>query len=511
MKQLFENGIKTIEELILIRTKQIELLTNLDKMKDSTALQFKIKYYKVWINLLRGCINKGVDIKNKSDITALKLTKKLEEKLMELFETQNLKYLEEARNALLELEQERKNASDNNDILFSSVNSHASIGENIAEDSININNNNLESVNTNDKKNNKIKKISASTNNKTEKNITSKQTKTDNETIGNTSTVDNSIDTSKIEAQPKILAEETRPQDPRGAAIFDLRYIYGIGPKNAEKLVDTGMTLEAILEDWTNWIRLDKNNAILMPTKMQPINGYTKQEWESLPEERRHTLLMSHLQNKLKSETKHLAKLNGHQLLGVKYFHDMSQKIPRDEVQRSERILKVAASHMNSELQVTLCGSYRRGRLKSGDIDCLITHPKINTMEELDSYPINILSKFVELLTNLDFLIDHLTDYGRSKYMGFCIIKQQGKKTNIARRIDIRFIPYNSYGAAILYFTGSKNFNTKMRSWALGHGYSLNEYGLKRTSDNTLISCKTEEEVFAILNYPYKKPEERDI
>ncbi|NDB83487.1 MAG: hypothetical protein EB127_12285 [Alphaproteobacteria bacterium] len=88
--------------------------------------------------------------------------------------------------------------------------------------------------------------------------------------------------------------------------------------------------------------------------------------------------------------------------------------------------------------------------------------------------------------------------------MGFCMIKQQGKKTNTARRIDIRFIPYNSYGAAILYFTGSKNFNTQMRSWALGRGYSLNEYGLKNTKDNTLIACKTEEEVFKILEYPYK-------
>jgi DNA polymerase/3'-5' exonuclease PolX len=50
-----------------------------------------------------------------------------------------------------------------------------------------------------------------------------------------------------------------------------------------------------------------------------------------------------------------------------------------------------------------------------------------------------------------------------------------------------------------------------MRSHALSKGYSLNEYGLKRLSDNVLISCKTEEEVFTILNYPYKKPEERDI
>jgi DNA polymerase/3'-5' exonuclease PolX len=198
----------------------------------------------------------------------------------------------------------------------------------------------------------------------------------------------------------------------------------------------------------------------------------------------------------------------------------MSQKIPRQEVQCAERILKAAAKHMNPDLQINLCGSYRRGRPKSGDIDCLITHPGIATMAELDSYPVNILSKFVELLTNLDFLIDHLTDYGRSKYMGFCMIKQAAnsttKKALTTRRIDIRFIPYNSYGAAILYFTGSKLFNTQMRTWALGKGYSLNEYGLKKLKDvkdneEVLIPCKTEEEVFRILDYPYKTPEQRDI
>lgn len=482
MKQLFETAIKTIEELILIRSREIEILTQQEKAKESTALQFKIKYYRIWINLLRGCINKGIDIKSKEDITALKLTKKLEEKLIEIFETGELRYLDEAKNDLQKLETEKAKLNDNNDnndnseTLFSSVNSHTSIQEENSPITTTSNTKDKERDKERDKEKGKSR-----------------------------------VDTSKIEAQPKILAEETRPKDPRGAAIFDLRYIYGIGPKNAEKLVDAGITLERLLEDWANWIKEDSKNAIVMPSKMPPPNGYTQRQWEQLPEERRHGLQLSRLNSRLENETKYLAKLNGHQLLGVKYFHDMSQKIPRDEVQRAERILKAAANHMNPDLQVNLCGSFRRGRPKSGDIDCLITHPKITTMEELDNHPVNILSKFVELLTNLDFLIDHLTDFGRSKYMGFCIVKQQGKKNNTARRIDIRFIPFNSYGAAILYFTGSKNFNTQMRTWALGRGYSLNEYGLKNVKDNTLIACKTEEEVFKILDYPYKKPEERDI
>lgn len=497
MRQLFENAITNIEELLSIRGKQIEILIELEKAKEATTFQFKIKSYKIWINLLRGCINKGIEIKKKEDIQTLKLTKSLELNLIELFETSSMQDLEKAQSDLAELEKTCELTTSN---LFSSVNSHTSQTSQTSQP-IEV----------------KMKK--------------EQDDEKDDEKDGKQDY--NNIDTSKIEAQPKILSDEKRPSDARGGAIFDLRYVYGIGPKNAEKLVDNGVSLEGLLEDWAKWIKTDPSNAYLMISKMPTPGGYTRNQWSQVPEDRQRTIQMTQLTKRLERETRFLGKLNSHQLLGVKWFHDMSQKIPRQEVQCAERILKAAAKHMNAELNVSLCGSYRRGRSKSGDIDCLITHPGIATMTELESYPVNILAKFVELLTNLDFLIDHLTDYGRSKYMGFCIVKQSSgstvKKSLITRRIDIRFIPYNSYGTAILYFTGSKLFNTQMRSWALGKGFSLNEYGLKKLKDikdathathakgnredkeDILIPCKTEEEVFRILNYPYKTPEQRDI
>jgi DNA polymerase/3'-5' exonuclease PolX len=510
MRQLFENAIKNIEELLLIRGKQIELLTELDKSKEAMTCQFKIKSYKIWINLLRGCINKGIEIKSKEDIQTLKLTKSLEHNLIELFETSAMQDLEKAQVDLSELEKIREASAAN---LFSSVNSHTSQSNLI------------------DTEKQELQMHPQSTPAKDIANGTAKgKTSVREKKEKNKSVPDSGglIDTSKIEAQPKILSEEQRPSDARGGAIFDLRYVYGIGPKNAEKLVDSGITLEGLLEDWTQWVKSDPANANLMISKMPIPGGYTRNQWLQVPEERQHTIQMTQLTKRLEKETRFLGKLNSHQLLGVKWFHDMSQKIPRSEVQCAERILKAAAKHMNADLQITLCGSYRRGRPKSGDIDCLITHPGIATMAELESYPVNILAKFVELLTNLDFLIDHLTDYGRSKYMGFCMIKQSttanmastslGKKSLTARRIDIRFIPYNSYGTAILYFTGSKLFNTQMRTWAIRKGYSLNEYGLKKLNPSKdskeheiIIPCKTEEEVFRFLDYPYKTPEQRDI
>lgn len=521
MRQLFDDAIRNIEELLTIRGKQIEILTELEKSKEAITFQFKIKSYRIWINLLCGCINKGVEIKKKEDIQALKLTKSLEYNLIDLFENSNMQYLEKAQIELAELEKTRELTHSN---LFSSINSHSSQISNTIDFNV---------VDTHDISITSI--VSQTTEN-------GKLNGTSNGKIGKTSikkknmleSQSESIDTSKIEAQPKILSDEKRPTDARGGAIFDLRYVYGIGPKNAEKLVDNGITLEGLLEDWSKWINSEPANSNLMISKMPIPGGYNCSQWNQVPVERQRTIQITQLNKRLERETRFLGKLNSHQLLGVKWFHDMSQKIPRDEVQCAERILKAAAKHMNSELQITLCGSYRRGRPKSGDIDCLITHPGITTMSELESYPVNILAKFVDLLTNLEFLIDHLTDYGRSKYMGFCMIKQSSninsKKTQIARRIDIRFIPYNSYGAAILYFTGSKLFNTQMRTWAISKGFSLNEYGLKKihntktqqntnantnrddkSMEDTLYPCKTEEEVFQILDYPYKTPEERDI
>jgi DNA polymerase/3'-5' exonuclease PolX len=50
-----------------------------------------------------------------------------------------------------------------------------------------------------------------------------------------------------------------------------------------------------------------------------------------------------------------------------------------------------------------------------------------------------------------------------------------------------------------------------MRTHALKKGYSLNEFGLKRVSDNVLLTFPSEEEIFKFLEYPYKTPKERDI
>jgi DNA polymerase (family 10) len=75
-------------------------------------------------------------------------------------------------------------------------------------------------------------------------------------------------------------------------------------------------------------------------------------------------------------------------------------------------------------------------------------------------------------------------------------------------QVDCRVVEQKSFGAALLYFTGSKNFNIKLRQIAIRKGLKLNEYGIFRKEN--LVSGKTEEEMFKALGLPYVEPELRE-
>ncbi len=72
-------------------------------------------------------------------------------------------------------------------------------------------------------------------------------------------------------------------------------------------------------------------------------------------------------------------------------------------------------------------------------------------------------------------------------------------------QVDIRAVPKQSYGAALLYFTGSKAHNIALRALANGHGWKLNEYGL--FSGKRRIAGATEEEIYKKLGLVFIPPE----
>jgi len=206
-------------------------------------------------------------------------------------------------------------------------------------------------------------------------------------------------------------------------------------------------------------------------------------------------------------------ELNNIILTGLKYHSIYKQNIPRSEVTNIKEYLEKEAKTINKDLNITICGSYRRGKDTSNDIDVLLTHPNIKTKIQLSKQDDNnYLLKFVKKLKKNKFILDDLTDKDyEMKYMGYCKLSQPSKKKYLVRRIDIRYIPYDSYYTALLYFTGSGQFNKKMRRLAEQLGYLLNEYGLYKLDKDTKkrIKIRSEEDVFKVLGMDYLTPDKR--
>jgi len=183
---------------------------------------------------------------------------------------------------------------------------------------------------------------------------------------------------------------------------------------------------------------------------------------------------------------------------GIKYVDQIEGNIPRDEMDQIYSYLLKTGIEMDPEMDVRICGSYRRERETSGDIDVIIAHPKIKTKKQAEES--DLMKRFIELLENKKFIIDSFTsETVPTKYMGVCKINK------LLRRIDIRFIPQESYYTAILYFTGSGDFNKRMRSVALSMGYTLNEYRLL-DNQNKILKVESEQDVFKHLNMEYLMP-----
>lgn len=193
--------------------------------------------------------------------------------------------------------------------------------------------------------------------------------------------------------------------------------------------------------------------------------------------------------------------------LGLKYYGKFEGNIPRKEIDKVYKIFKDIFKNLNKKLKpeeqyiFEFCGSYRREKPVSGDIDILIS--KMGKLKEETNYLSNIIKLLKEpIKKNEDepLLIDDLTELGTTKYMGF------GKYLdNPIRRIDIRFIPYQSYFSALLYFTGSAELNKKMRQIAKLKKLKLSEYGLFKENGDK-ININEERDVFNILEIEYLVP-----
>jgi DNA polymerase beta len=197
--------------------------------------------------------------------------------------------------------------------------------------------------------------------------------------------------------------------------------------------------------------------------------------------------------------------------LGLKYYGKFEGNIPRNEIKKVYKIIQDIIKVINKTLKeeeqyiFEICGSFRREKLTSGDIDILIS--KKGNLDENYNYLANIISLLKSPIKKNDdkpFLIDDLTDKNiHTKYMGF------GKYLeNPPRRIDIRFIPYESYYSALVYFTGPMELNKQMRLLAKSKKLKLSEYGLFKENGKSL-PVNSELDVFKLLDMEYIEPKLR--
>jgi DNA polymerase (family 10) len=136
---------------------------------------------------------------------------------------------------------------------------------------------------------------------------------------------------------------------------------------------------------------------------------------------------------------------------------------------------------------VTPAGSLRRGKETVGDLDILVTGPgAAGALDTFVAHP-----KVHEVL-------------GKGPNKASVKYSLEGVQ------VDVRALPAESYGAALQYFTGSKDHNVALRSRAQKMGMTLNEYGLARVEGGARLASATEEEIYAALGLDWIPPELRE-
>ena len=169
-------------------------------------------------------------------------------------------------------------------------------------------------------------------------------------------------------------------------------------------------------------------------------------------------------------------------------------------VAAGQRILWAHADHLVQRLkqhmqsckaieQLEFAGSYRRGKETVGDLDMLVTS------------------------TDPESVMDHFAAFDD---VGSVIVRGGTKmsiRTSEEFQIDLRVVPAESFGAALQYFTGSKEHNVILRGLAKQNGLRINEWGVYRTDgedEPIWIAGRTEAEVYESVGLPVFDPEIRE-
>ncbi len=165
-------------------------------------------------------------------------------------------------------------------------------------------------------------------------------------------------------------------------------------------------------------------------------------------------------------------------LRAIELYREQAGRMPLSDADAVVAAVTVVLAPGSYEV----AGSYRRGKSTVGDID--------------------IVSKELPQAVNprLRSIADEVIDEGDRRSS----IRIRGQ------RVDIRFTRPGQFGSMLLYLTGSKPFNIKLRGIAIEKGYKINEYGIEERGGGSLHEFSGEEEMFSFLGMPYIPPELRE-
>ena len=151
----------------------------------------------------------------------------------------------------------------------------------------------------------------------------------------------------------------------------------------------------------------------------------------------------------------------------------------------AEGVRKFVQDHAKLEL-ISLGGSLRRMKDTIGDIDILAGSNDVKmVMDAFVSYP----------------EVQEIVERGLTK----AVVRLRD-----GTQVDLRVVEEEAYGAALQYFTGSKDHNIKLRSLAIEKGWKLNEYGLFKKDLTEIVARRTEEDVYQALGLRIIPPELRE-
>jgi DNA ligase (NAD+) len=245
-----------------------------------------------------------------------------------------------------------------------------------------------------------------------------------------------------------------------------------------EELVETG-TVELIEHE--------KNNPIHIFSEIYGVGPKKAQELVALG-----ITSIAHLRSRQNDV------LNNIQRVGLRYYEDILKRIPRAEIDAYHSLFaNIFKNHLPDQATFEIVGSYRRGAENSGDIDVIVTSEDNNA---------NNFVSFIDFLIKEGVIVEVLSR-GPSK----CLVIAKLFKSDTFRRVDFLWATKEEFPFSILYFTGSKIFNTVMRHIALTKGCTMNEHGISDLSDKTRLKqvFHTEKDIFDFLGIVYKEPHER--